>query len=278
MFQSLLKRHFRLLTTLGILSISSLQLSGCSSQLKYEPSAQNDGRSAPVIKSTPDLNQGTCPNIYVVKPGDSLNKIANKCDVSPQLLQEVNNIRRADLIYINQELRIPYRSTADATEQNDRPAVLNPKPVQPSNGTQVFSREQSTFPSEAIDGNKRGFDWVWPMNKQTDYRFVRDAKGISALEIYGFVGQSVYAMADGKVVFAGDGITDFGNMIMLRHPDGKLSIYAHNNKLLVAKGDQVKAGQSIAEMGATGITKRPKLYVETRYQGQKISIKNILGN
>lgn len=264
--------RLNLFAAVGLLTFSVIQLTGCSSQLKYDPAAQNDGRNAPVIKSSPSSSsQGPCPNIYVVSPGDSLSKIARKCHVSLALLQEVNDIRRADLIYINQELRIPYRT---ATKK----PVSSKKPVQHSNGTEIYSREQRRYQSESTKGADKGFNWVWPMNKQTDYRYVRDAKGISALEIYGFVGQSVYAMADGRVVFAGDGITDFGNMVMLRHPDGKLSVYAHNKNLFVKKGDQVKAKQKIAEMGATGITKRPKLYVETRYRGQKISIKKILSN
>ncbi|WP_425086087.1 M23 family metallopeptidase [Thiomicrorhabdus marina] len=195
------------------------------------------------------------------------------------MLQEVNDIRRADLIYINQELRIPNQSSQAENKptayQDETPQTV----TQPTSNTQVYSRDQSSYQPQSIDGSKKkGFDWLWPMNKQTDYRFVRDDKGISALEIYGFVGQSVFAMAEGRVAFAGDGISDLGNMVMIRHPDGKLSVYAHNDKLFVKRGDQVKAGQKIAAMGSTGITQRPKLYVETRYQGQKISIKKILNN
>ncbi|CAN8141997.1 lipoprotein NlpD [uncultured Thiomicrorhabdus sp.] len=272
-------KPFKTVATSSFLLVTAIFLSACSSQLKYDPSAQNDGRNAPDIKGTQPLSNGSCPNIYVVSPGDSLSKIANKCNVSLELLQEVNDIRRADLIYINQELRIPNQSSQAENKptayQDETPQTV----TQPTSNTQVYSRDQSSYQPQSIDGSKKkGFDWLWPMNKQTDYRFVRDDKGISALEIYGFVGQSVFAMAEGRVAFAGDGISDLGNMVMIRHPDGKLSVYAHNDKLFVKRGDQVKAGQKIAAMGSTGITQRPKLYVETRYQGQKISIKKILNN
>ncbi|MBO1926609.1 peptidoglycan DD-metalloendopeptidase family protein [Thiomicrorhabdus sp. 6S2-11] len=272
-------KSFKTIATSSFLLVSAIFLSACSSQLKYDPSAQNDGRNAPDIKGTQPLSNGSCPNIYIVSPGDSLSKIANKCNVSLELLQEVNDIRRADLIYINQELRIPNQSSQAENKptayQDETPQTV----TQPTSNTQVYSRDQSSYQPQSIDGSKKkGFDWLWPMNKQTDYRFVRDDKGISALEIYGFVGQSVFAMAEGRVAFAGDGISDLGNMVMIRHPDGKLSVYAHNDKLFVKRGDQVKAGQKIAAMGSTGITQRPKLYVETRYQGQKISIKKILNN
>ncbi|BBP45927.1 lipoprotein [Thiosulfatimonas sediminis] len=269
-----------LIASISLLLLSS-QFSGCSSQLKYEPTAQNDGRESTIKAQTTRQGENPCAIIYVVSPGDSLGKIARKCDVPLELLQEANNIKRADLIYINQELRIPYAEPVNS-ESKEKEVVQQTQETPDNSVAQVFNRDQGQYQSQPIesakDPSQSSFNWIWPMNKQTDYRFVRDAKGISALEIYGFIGQSVYAMADGVVVFAGDGIADFGNMVMLRHADGKLSVYAHNHKLLVQKGEQVQAGQQIAEMGATGVTQRPKLYVETRYHGQKISIKNILTN
>ncbi|MBN2646489.1 MAG: peptidoglycan DD-metalloendopeptidase family protein [Thiotrichales bacterium] len=238
-----------LLPTLG-----ALQLQGCSSPLKYEPSAREQGGQS----QAPQVNQrdGSCAGIYVVQPGDSLIKIAQKCDVPLSLLQEVNQIARADLIYVNQELRIPNAQTASKA-QTPKEASVSGKVLPPVSNS---------------------LNWVWPMNEQTEYQFVRDENGVSALEVYGFIGQQVFAMADGEVVFAGDGISEYGNMVMLRHADGKLSVYAHNQSLDVQKGDQVKAGQPIAKMGASGLTNRAKLYAEVRFQGQKISIKQIFQN
>ncbi|QKI89192.1 M23 family metallopeptidase [Thiomicrorhabdus xiamenensis] len=254
------------LPLIAVVSISLLQLQGCSSPLKYDPSARDDGRPAPVLKSQPVSGANSCSSVYIVKPGDSLSRIAEKCQVPLTLLQEVNHISRADLIYVNQELKIPYSDNASAYDSS-----IN---TDNSVNTYHVSREPAYSEDLSADSVKQ---WSWPMSKQTDYRFIRDEHGISALEIYGFIGQKVYAMADGEVVFAGDGITEYGNMIMLKHPDGKLSVYAHNQRLLVKKGDQVRSGAQIATMGSTGLTDKPKLYTEVRYHGQKISIKKVLG-
>ena len=78
------------------------------------------------------------------------------------------------------------------------------------------------------------------------------------------------AVQAGEVVFAGDGIREYGQMVMLKHLDGKLTVYAHNKALKVQEGDQVETGQVIAEMGDTGLTHRAKLYFEVRENGRKI--------
>lgn len=77
------------------------------------------------------------------------------------------------------------------------------------------------------------------------------------------------AAADGAVVYAGRGLIGYGEMIIIKHDDTYLSAYAHNNRLLVNEGDQVKAGQVIAEMGSTG-TDRVKLHFEIRRRGQPV--------
>ncbi|MBO1925024.1 M23 family metallopeptidase [Thiomicrorhabdus sp. 6S3-12] len=255
------------LPLIAVVSVSLLQLQGCSSPLKYDPSARDDGRPAPVLKSQPVNGANSCSSVYIVKPGDSLSRIAEKCQVSLTLLQEVNHISRADLIYVNQELKIPY---SDQTSPYD--TSVNAE----GSGVDTYQLSREPAYSEDLSADPVAH-WSWPMSKQTDYRFIRDEHGISALEVYGFIGQKVYAMTEGEVVFAGDGITEYGNMIMLKHPDGKLSVYAHNQRLLVKKGDKVRSGAQIATMGSTGLTDRPKLYTEVRYHGQKISIKKVLG-
>lgn len=118
--------------------------------------------------------------------------------------------------------------------------------------------------------------WQWPMHKGLSYKYLRDHAGLSVLEIYGVPGQKVKAVASGKVVYAGNGIINYGWMLVIKHDNDYMSIYAHNSALLVKEGDTVKAGDTVATMGATGNTKVPKLYLEARYQGRKIDIKKML--
>jgi murein DD-endopeptidase MepM/ murein hydrolase activator NlpD len=74
----------------------------------------------------------------------------------------------------------------------------------------------------------------------------------------------VVAAENGVVVYAGNEIPGFGNLILVRHTDGWATAYAHNDKLLVAKGDNVARGQPIAHVGATGSVAEPQSHFEIR--------------
>tara|TARA_B100001059_G_scaffold207531_1_gene219083 strand:+ start:239 stop:547 length:309 start_codon:yes stop_codon:yes gene_type:complete len=89
------------------------------------------------------------------------------------------------------------------------------------------------------------------------------------IDIAGQLGEPVKAAADGAVVYAGRGLIGYGDMIIIKHDETFLSAYAHNSRLLVKEGDQVKVGQVIAEMGSSG-TDRVKLHFEIRRKGQPV--------
>lgn len=71
------------------------------------------------------------------------------------------------------------------------------------------------------------------------------------------------------MVYAGSGLRGYGELVIIKHNDTYVSAYGHNRKLLVREGQQVKAGDKIAEMGATG-TDRVKLHFEIRRQGKPV--------
>lgn len=77
------------------------------------------------------------------------------------------------------------------------------------------------------------------------------------------------AASDGSVVYAGSGLRGYGELVIIKHNDTYVSAYGHNRRLLVQEGQQVKAGQTIAEMGSTG-TDRVKLHFEIRRQGKPV--------
>ena len=72
------------------------------------------------------------------------------------------------------------------------------------------------------------------------------------VDISGSRGQAVKAAASGRVVYAGNALRGYGNLIIIKHNDDFLSAYAHNDKILVSDQQEVKAGQEIAKMGSTG--------------------------
>eukprot|EP00389_Voromonas_pontica_P000884 GDKH01001308.1.p1 GENE.GDKH01001308.1~~GDKH01001308.1.p1 ORF type:complete len:108 (-),score=20.05 GDKH01001308.1:316-639(-) len=89
------------------------------------------------------------------------------------------------------------------------------------------------------------------------------------IDIAGKAGDSVRAAASGNVVYAGSGLLGYGNLIIVNHNEHYLSAYAHNRKILVQEGEDVKAGQVIAELGNSG-TDRPKLHFEIRKNGNPV--------
>ena len=95
------------------------------------------------------------------------------------------------------------------------------------------------------------------------------------LNFGGKLGDPVFATAEGKVVYSGNGLRGYGNLIILKHNSTFLTAYAHNNKILVKEGEWVRAGQIIAEMGRTG-TRRVMLHFEIRRSGKPVNPLNYL--
>ena len=90
------------------------------------------------------------------------------------------------------------------------------------------------------------------------------------IDIAGKVGEPVLAASDGKVVYAGNSLRGYGNLVIVKHDNTYLTAYAHNSKLLVKEGDSVRKGQKIAEMGDTD-TNSPKLHFELRVNGKPVN-------
>ena len=87
------------------------------------------------------------------------------------------------------------------------------------------------------------------------------------IDIGGKAGDPVHAAADGEVVYSGNGLIGYGELIIVKHSPAFLSAYGHNQKRLVQEGDKVKAGQTIAEMGSSGASK-DELHFEIRRNGK----------
>lgn len=106
----------------------------------------------------------------------------------------------------------------------------------------------------------------WPAQGTLLARFSARNKGI---DIAGRAGSPVRSAASGKVVYAGQGIRSYGNLVIVKHNENYLTAYAHNQRLLVREGENVSRGQTIAQMGASG-TDRVKLHFEVRFRGQAV--------
>lgn len=109
--------------------------------------------------------------------------------------------------------------------------------------------------------------WHWPAHGSTIGTFSALNKGIN---ISGQEGDPILATAAGKVVYSGNGLRGYGNLIIIKHNSTFLTAYAHNHHVFVKDGEWVKAGQKIAEMGSTG-AKRVMLHFEIRRNGKPVN-------
>ena len=108
--------------------------------------------------------------------------------------------------------------------------------------------------------------WQWPAKGKIIEKFSNASKGI---DIAGGLGNKVMAAADGRVVYSGNALPGYGNLIIIKHDDDYLTAYAHNQSILVKEQQAVRAGEQIATMGATG-TSSVRLHFEVRYQAKSV--------
>lgn len=118
--------------------------------------------------------------------------------------------------------------------------------------------------SKAVEGEG---DWSWPTPGKVMQSF--SESGNKGVVIGGKVGDPVLAASDGKVIFSGTGPRGYGNLVIVKHANELLSVYAHNRSLAVKEGQSVKRGQKIAELGDSGTTS-PRLHFEIRQQGKPV--------
>jgi lipoprotein NlpD len=109
--------------------------------------------------------------------------------------------------------------------------------------------------------------WRWPADGQLSSTFAAGNPTRQGIDIGGRAGDPVRAAADGSVVYSGNGLIGYGELIIIKHNASFLSAYGHNRKRLVKEGDRVKAGQVIAEMGSSGAN-RDSLHFEVRRNGK----------
>ena len=111
--------------------------------------------------------------------------------------------------------------------------------------------------------------WGWPARGVLSEKFVQGQSRQNGISIINKLGTPVYSAADGVVIYSGDALRGYGNLIIIKHDKNYLTAYAHNQKIIVKEKESVTLGQQIGNMGASGIDK-VKLHFEIRYHGKPI--------
>ncbi len=146
-----------------------------------------------------------------------------------------------------------------------------------SSATTPTTTQTAAKPVTAATGNGQ---FGWPVQGNVISKFGATADGLrnDGINIAAPAGAPVQAAADGVVAYAGNELRGFGNMVLIRHPNGWVTAYAHNQSLTVKKGDQVKRGQTIARVGSTGNVQSPQLHFEIRKGTSAVDPMKYLGS
>ncbi len=218
-----------------------------------------DSRSrtpAPVKQQNSDARGTLTGASYVVRKGDTLYSIAFRAGRDFRALAAVNHVPHPYTIYPGQRLRLAVGAEAASTRL---PAVRRTPATKPRAGGQPGS-----VAAAAIQVRPPVFNW--PARGAIVRGFGGANKG---LDIGGRLGDPVYAAADGEVVYAGNGLRGYGNLLIVKHGEQFLSAYGHNQRLIVREGDRIKARQQIAEIGTDGAG-RVGLHFEVRREGTPV--------
>jgi lipoprotein NlpD len=202
---------------------------------------------------------------YRVRSGDSLHAIAFDFGLDWRDIAAWNGIRAPYVIYPDQELRVTPPQRGVSVQAAPAPSASTsdlPRSGTSSSGTASRSTAESSGPSTrgsagstvspAVSPAVASRDpdrWLWPTEGRLVSTFKSGDPSRKGIDIGGREGQPVKATAAGEVVYSGSGLIGYGELIIIKHSDRMLSAYGHNRQRLVSEGQQVSAGERIAEMG-----------------------------
>lgn len=279
--------------TMSIAAFSIL-LSACSSRFEPAPVVS----LSTVAASAQNLTVIT-GNSYTVEAGDTLFAIAFYSGNDYRELAKLNNISPPYSLAIGQSIalvpalsqttpkntsKIGSKIDPAHTAQTLHKIVIDPKDeraygeVTPQNHrkNQNKNPKESTIPesskgTRSIASNKTAElrPWIWPANGLRTLATVGSDGSKRGLDIKGKKGARIVAAAAGKVVYAGNALKGYGNLIIIKHDDQYLSAYAHNEAILVGEQTYVSQGQQIATMGNSGASE-VMLHFEIRKRGKSV--------
>jgi lipoprotein NlpD len=184
---------------------------------------------------------------HVVKPGETPAQIAQEAGIPLEDLLEINGLKRGQPLKPG---RLIY--------------VLGASPQMAAAAANSATSEPPAEPPAEGEASKAPLRWPLARPILTSLfgkRWGRDHEGI---DMKAPTGTPVLAAADGEVLYAGDKVRGYGNMVVLQHAGDLLTVYAHNSLLLVHVGDRITAGQEISRVGETGHATGPHLHFEVR--------------
>ena len=251
-----------------LIALVALGLTACSTPPRTKPATITD-RSTPVVSAP--AQEPVPPGFYRVKRGDTLIRIALDNGQSYRDVAAWNNITDPNLIEVDQVLRVkPPPSTARVVTKPIEP--IKPADSKASADKKVATKKVEEKEVAAAEPKADAVDppikLSWPAKGKVVEEF-NEAKN-KGIDIAGKMGEPIQAAADGKVVYAGNSLRGYDNLVIIKHDNTYLTAYAHNRTLVVKEGESVRKGQRIAEMGDSDAN-MVKLHFEVRMNGKPVN-------
>ena len=193
--------------------------------------------------------------VYTVKRGDTLYRISRTTGTSVKDLARLNGISPPYTIEVGQKLKLGGSKTVSSKSTK-------------KSTTKTAARPSSSVPQSSWPPVGQRC-WLWPANGKVILPYSTADGGNKGIDISAARGTPVYAAGAGKVVYVGNQLRGYGNLIMIKHSEDYITAYAHNDTMLVNNGQSVKAGQKIATMGSTDAAS-VRLHFQIRYRATAI--------
>jgi lipoprotein NlpD len=235
---------------------------------------------------------------HKVVKGDSLYSIGFRYQIDYKTLAQINNIKPPYRIYPNQILQLtgkakpkvfkPSKQTEVKTKplttnqpinarventtkaKNNQPVVKKTPSKTKTQNTQTNNKPPAKKPIPVKTPSKTDLNWLWPTQGKIRTTFLASNPARKGISIGGKEGQPVKAAEAGVVVYSGNGLLGYGELVIIKHNNTYLSAYGHNKSLKVIEGQTVARGQVIAELGSSG-TNVNNLHFEIRKNGKPVN-------
>ena len=259
--------------------------------LPVQSIVQRNGLTPPYRLSPGQELQLPAQRVHRVQPGDTLYSLSRQYNVERSQLAAVNDLQAPYSLSVGQSLAIPATGPAPAGQLAMVPAAAPlgaqpaptpraaPQPPQP----QAAQPQPAALPTQPPDPppvppTANGLGFLWPTQGRVIAEFGAqgDGRHNDGINIAAPRGAPVVAAERGEVVYAGNELRGFGNLLLIRHENGWVTAYAHNSSLLVSKGERVSRGQVIARVGRSGNVDRPQLHFEIRKGSRAVDPRELL--
>lgn len=213
------------------------------------------------VKTLAKLNSLKPP--YIIHQGDSLNLTVKK---KKKISQTKKTTLKSEGIYQEKDKTKSKRCAELTCPKKSEKSIVH---IKPNEHLSINAGVKVSPKNIKSKGKQKITVWRWPAKGRLTKTFSSSQVGMKGISLSNQRGTSIYAATSGQVVYAGDGLRGYGNLIIIKHNYDYLSAYAHNEQLLVNENEVVKVGQKIATMGNSG-TESVHLHFEIRYRGKSV--------